>query len=243
MAGDFDHSDFVDPDFEAGRRSPVSPTTAVAAHRSASPVPIPAVGPMNPTRPPSRDEINQQVTVAQQALVELKQRQEELERERTQLEEARRRRLEYEQGREEMLAHLTRGIGLLEESEQSARQDAEQMSRTLTDLRGALGKVSSLNEESWTAETYATELTRALTALENARMEWNSAQLKWPLLSGRTASNPTANPANPGENSPLPLGTGRSPAELARLGLALTWPVALAVLLAGLVLALVLARR
>ncbi len=144
MAGDFDHSDFVDPDFEAGRRTPVSPAAAVATSRSAAPVSSPAVGPMNPTRPPSRDEINQQVTVAQQALVELKQRQEELERERTQLEEARRRRLEYEQGREEMLAHLTRGIGLLDEAEQNSRRDAEQMSRTLIDLRSALDKVSAL---------------------------------------------------------------------------------------------------
>lgn len=242
MAGDFDHSDFVDPDFEASRRAPVSPAAAVAAGRATHPAS--AAGLMNPARPPSRDEINQQVTVAQQALVELKQRQEELERERTQLEEARRRRLEYEQGREEMLSHLTRGIALLDESEQTARRDAEQMARSLAELRSALEKVSALNEESWTAETYATELTRALTALESARMEWNSAQVKWPVLAGR-ATTPGAAPGSPAptESTPLPFGGNRTPAELARLGLALTWPVALAVLLSGLVLALMLARR
>ncbi len=257
MPGDFDHSDFVDPDFEASGR-PVT-SSASAAIATATPTvsaatatvqrtgPMAftsaAVGSMNPVRPPSREEINQQVTAAQQALVELKQKQEELERERSQLEEARRRRLEFEQGREEMLAHLTRGIGLLEESEQNARRDAEQMSRTLVDLRSALEKVKSLHEESWTAETYATELTRALTSLENARMEWNSAQMKWTVLSGRNPNSPGTAPVTPGENAPLPLGHGRTPAELARLGLALTWPVAVAVLLSGLVLALMLARR
>lgn len=106
--------------------------------------------------------------------MELKRRQEELERERSQLEEARRRRLEFDQGRTEMLEHLNRGIGLLTENEQSARRDAEQMARTLADLQAALGKVNALDEQSWTAENYAVELTRALTTLENARMESNT---------------------------------------------------------------------
>lgn len=233
MGGDLDHSDFVDPDFEGGRRTAMAPTVSAVS----------AIGMTAGSggRPPSREEINRQVTIAQQALVELKQRQQELERERTQLEEARRRRIEFEQGREEMLAHLTRGVGLLGEAEQNARRDAEQMGRTLADLRAALEKVSNLHEETWSAEAYSTELTRALTTLENARMEWNSAQLKWPMLSGAGPAPSATRPAGPGDERPALL-AGRTPAELARLGLALTWPVAVAVLAVGLILAFVLAR-
>lgn len=227
MGGDLDHSDFVDPDFQPGRRSAAPSVSAIGA---------PAAG-----RPPTREEIGHQVTATQQALAELKRRQEELERERTQLEEARRRRIEFEQGREEMMAHLTRGIGLLEESEQSVRREAEQLTRSLTDLRTAFEKVSAIREDSWSAEHYSTELARALATLESARMEWNAAQLKWPLLSG--------SPAEPGGTPPSAveerarLLDGKSPAELARLGLALTWPVAVAVLAVGLLLALVMTRR
>jgi len=231
MGGDLDHSDFVDPDYPVGRRPAASPTISAIGNPAAG---VP--------RPPSREEINQQVTATQQALVELRRKQEELERERNSLEEARRRRLEYEQGREEMLAHLTRGIGLLTDAEETARRDAEQMARTLGELRSALEKVTALNEASWTAENYSLELTRALTTLENARMEWNSARLKWPVLAAPPPSQ-EAPGLVPESSGPARLLESRSPAEWARLGLALTWPVALAVLAVGVVLALVLSRR
>ena len=153
----------------------------------------------------------------------------ELERERATLEEARRRRVEYQTGREEMLHHLARGLGLLEEAELKARRDAEQMAKTLVGLREALDKVSALNEENWSAETYNVELTRALTAIENARMEWNTARLKWPVLDGALPHAPTAPAAGPAQIQGHFLGA-QSFGELCRLGFALTWPVALAVL-------------
>lgn len=262
MAGELDHSDFVDPDFEtSGRGSTRAPalshpilaapaTAPLTAGGGAGSSPSASASAHAPSmRPPSRDDINRQVTAAQQALVELKQRQEELERERTQLEEARRRRLEFEQGREEMLQHLTRGLGLLTDAEQTARRDAEQLSRTLVDLRAAYDKVAALHEESWSADAYQTELNRALTVLENARMEWNSAQTKWPILDGRGAKpggapSPGGGPFGGADNEAGPqLLAGRSPIEMARLGLALTWPVAVAVIVVGLILAVALARR
>ncbi len=228
MGGDLDPSDFVDPDYDLQRRPAASPSVAAIGVGTGG------------HRPPTREELALQVTQAQKALTELRARQEELERERTQLEEARRRRLEYEQGREEMLERLTRGVGLLNEAEQSARREAEQLSRTLNDLRAALEKVAALNEESWTAENYSVELTQALTTIENARMEWNAAQLKWPMLSG-AQGQPAAH--EPGRHEPLPrLLDARAPGDIARLGLALTWPVAVAVLVVGILLAIVLSK-
>jgi hypothetical protein len=81
--------------------------------------------------------------------LELKRAQEELERERAGLEEARRRRLELQTGREEVVQNLIRGVVLLEEAEFAARRDAEQMAKSLTDLRDALAKVQSIHEEQW----------------------------------------------------------------------------------------------
>ncbi|HSH94966.1 MAG TPA: hypothetical protein VK968_12525, partial [Roseimicrobium sp.] len=165
MASEFGDSDFVDSDFTPARQA----STASGATSG---------------RPPSREQLDSQVSEAQQKLAELRRAQEELERERAALEEARRRRIEYQTGREELVGFLTRGITILEESEFAARRDAEQMLKSLGDLRDALAKVESLNEEFWTAENYNAELTRALTTLDNARMEWNGARLKWTKLDG-----------------------------------------------------------
>src|SRR5215471_11623945 len=163
---DFDPADFVDNDFQA--------------HKT----PSATLGTGTSQRAPTREEVDSRVSEAQQKLAELKRAQEELERERTALEETRRRQMEFQTGRQEMAQNLTRGIGLLEEAEFSARRDAEQMGKTLVGLREALSKIGAIRDESWTKDTFASELTRALTCLENARMEWNAARLKFPVLSG-----------------------------------------------------------
>jgi len=103
------------------------------------------------------------------------------------------------------------------------RRDALQMGRTLEGLRGALGNVQGLNEQTWTDTTWETELARALAAIENARMEWNQARLAWSVLEegSAVAGQPT------GSAAPVSLLTGLTTAQLARLGLAFNWPVAL----------------
>jgi hypothetical protein len=170
MASEFDASEFVDDDFQTARKS-AGVSTAVA----------------DGLRAPSRDEVESKVTDMQQKLAELKRTQQELERERASLEETRRRQLEFTTGRQEMQQHLTRGIGLLEEAEFAARRDAEQMAKALQGLREALAKVESIRQEAWTKDNLNIELTRANTAVENARMEWNAARLKFPILSGPAA--------------------------------------------------------
>src|SRR5262245_15142347 len=122
MPADFDETVFDDSGFQSVKK----------------PLVAPSVG--GPGRPPTREELETRVGETQQRLLDLKRMQEELERERTALEEARRRRSEYQTGREEMLQNLTRGVGLLEEAEFNSRRDAEQMAKTLTELREALLK-------------------------------------------------------------------------------------------------------
>lgn len=214
MSSDYDATEFVDGDFQ-GRQSPYS---AAASQLQ---------------RAPTREEVDSRVAEAQQKLAELKRAQEELERERSALEETRRRQSEFQTGRQEMVHHLTRGLGLLEEAEFGARSDAEQMAKAITELRDALTKVEAIHEGGWTKDNFSVELTRALTTLENARMEWNSARLKFPVLSSQAATAETAEPE--GKAIVSPLLAGHTFGELCRLGFALTWPVALAVLaLAGL---------
>lgn len=215
-------------------------SAAPAKHGSGSEPATPLPQRPAESRAPSQEDIEQGVVDAQKQLADLKRMQEQLERERASLEEARRRRAEYKNGRGEMLAHLTRGTQLLDEAEFAARRDAEQMARTLADLRDKLGQVERLQEESWTKESWNTELTRALTVLENARMEWNSARLKWPILDGAMRSNP-AKPGAEGTGGADRL-AGMDFWMLTRLGLAIGWPVLLATLMVGTVIIVMLAR-
>lgn len=232
MAQTFDETEFIDTEFQARKSAANAPPVATAGATS----PLGSPGLLN--RPPTREEIEAQVSLAQQRLAELKRAQEELERERVALEEARRRRIEFQTGREEMLQGLTRSVGLLAEAEFAARQQAEQMAKSLAGLRDALGKVQALHEESWSPENWTTELTKALTTLENARLELNSARLKWPLLNRATAPNPPSDRDDTPKLAPL-WRAPRSYADLCKLGLAFTWPL----VLVGLTLLLVLLLR
>src|SRR5882757_5874856 len=128
MAPEYDATEFVDSDFQAAHKAARAGTTSASS---------------NVNRAPTREEVDSRVTEAQQKLAELKRAQEELERERASLEETRRRQLEFQTGRQEMVQNLTRGIGLVEEAEFTARQEAEQMAKTLAGFRDALAKVQT----------------------------------------------------------------------------------------------------
>ena len=217
MSNEFDASEFIDDDFQAARKSPATaagnPFTGPAAEAS---------------RAPTREEVDSKVGETQQKLAELKRQQQELERERTALEETRRRQLEFTTGRQEMVQHLTRGVGLLEEAEFTARRDAEQMAKALAELREAQTKLQAIHEEAWTKENLNVELTRALTVIENSRMEWNGARLKFPILTGPGALEPVQPP--PADLGLSALLRDKKYFELCKLGLTLTWPLALAAL-------------
>jgi hypothetical protein len=213
MSSQFDASEFVDDDFQAARKGSAAANPFAAAPGD---------------RAPTREEVDSKVGEMQHKLTELKRAQQDLERERASLEETRRRQLEFTTGRQEMVQQLTRGVGLLEEAEFAARRDAEQMAKTLEGMRDVLIKVQTIQEGTWTKDNFSVELTRALTTVENARLEWNAARLKFPVLSG-TATAEAATP--PAAEHPLDVVLQqRSYAELCKLGLALTWPLALAAL-------------
>jgi len=225
MASDYDPTEFVDGDFQPQKSQYAVPS-----------------GSLSPQRAPTLQEVDSQVLERQQKIAELARAKEAKERELASLEETRRRQLEFKTGRQEMLQNLTRGLGLLEEAEFSARRDAEQMAKALADLKDALAKVEAMQEESWSGENFEIELTRGLTAVENARMEWNAARLKFPVLSGQLAAQPAngSEDGAPALESLSEIGFGR----LCRLGFALTWPLAAAALvLVGLLTALLLRHR
>ena len=130
-------------------------------------------------RAPTREEVDSRVVDAQQKLAELKRAQEDLERERSALEETRRRQMEFQTGRQEMIHNLTRGLGLLEEAEFTARRDAEQMAKTIADFRDSLSKIEAVREETWTKDNFNVELyARPYCGRKRADgMEWRAVEI------------------------------------------------------------------
>jgi hypothetical protein len=214
MAAEFDATDFVDEDFERARRNPFH-----------APAPMNAASD-DPPRAPSRQEVDTKLTELHTRLAELKQQQGEIERERTAFEETRRRQMELTTGREELIRDLSRGVQVLEEREFATRREAEQMAKSLAELRDCLGKLQALQTEGWSRENFSAELSRAQGLVDHARMEWNSARLKFAVLSGNGELPQGPAAADPAK--PLVPAAGRGFVELARMGLALTWPIALA---------------
>ncbi len=226
MSSEHDATEFVDDDFQPSHSAPAAPA---AGHWSASAAPAPTLS-----------EVDAAVAEKQQKLAELKRQQEELDRERAALEETRRRQIEFQTGREELLHDLTRGVGLLEESEVTARRDADQMARSLAAFKDALVKLQAIKEEGWTKENFPLELTRALTVIENARMEWNSARLKLSILGGETGEVIPGKTFGKNAATVTPF-SDLNFFQLCKVGLALTWPLLVPIL--GLIIYLALHTR
>ncbi len=173
-----------------------------------------------------REELDNKVSSLQSKLAELNHARDKLEREKATVEESRRRFSEFQTGREEMLHELTRSLGLLEEAQMNAQREAEQMASTTHDLRDALSKVDVLKDVDTHDEQWKVHLTRNLTTIENARMELNSARLKWVLLNS-DADNTGEDTFTHVQNDTSGVTMPRSFGQLCLWGLALTWPILL----------------
>lgn len=173
-------------------------------------------------RKPDREILGSQVTGLQNKITELARELEQVEREKATVEESHRRYSECQRGREELLHDLIRGVGRLEEAELHSRREAEQISKTLVDLRDAMEKVRAVRDVSTTDPNWKTDLTRSLTTLDNARMELNTARLKWTILSNETTVLNGAPQIAQRDSVTPDLAT--TFAERTLTGLAYTWP-------------------
>ncbi len=221
----FDETEFVDREFPSTPAPGTSYARPQGLHGAAS------------SRAPSREDLDAQVTSTQQQLAKLREAQEQLERAKAELEEMRRRRAEFQTGRAEMQDQLTRAVSILGNAEFEARRSAEQMSKSLAGIRHYLDQVQAVDEQAWTDSDWTQNLSSALGVIDSARMELHSARLLWPVLDGEKPFPVPASQSSAASLADLPL------PRLLRLGLALTWPLLVASLVAIMVLALSLNRR
>lgn len=132
-----------------------------------------------------RDEVSGQVAGRMSELERLRQRQEEIEREKANLESLSRKQEEYEKGKQDVIEKLDRSILLLENEEVQATRMVELLSSMRARFKDMLAELRAIDEERWADETFNAELSKALAVVEDARMAYKKGLAKieasrWP---------------------------------------------------------------
>lgn len=125
-----------------------------------------------------KEQVEDHMAHAAQELERLRQRQENLEKERSALEELRRRQAEYERGKREILEHLNHSIISLEKEELHAENLLQLVAETRNRCRGWLVDIDTINEEDWPEDQFREELAKGLSRIDDIRLEYNKALSK-----------------------------------------------------------------
>lgn len=123
------------------------------------------------------EHLDSQVQKAQEQLVQLKRQQELIEKQKRELEELSKRQEQLHKGREEMLEKFTRGLVVLEREVYDAEKRVEQLKGIREAFLQHLGILESINPKHWENTDINKELTKALSAVDDARAEYSRSRV------------------------------------------------------------------
>ena len=112
----------------------------------------------------------------------------EKERELAELRDLERKQTECDRNRVEMLESLRKSLVILEHEEERTQQQLEKIGATRLIFRELLEQIEAINPESWAPANLSAELTRTLTQLENARIEFQRARAQLAALDDHARS-------------------------------------------------------
>ena len=123
--------------------------------------------------PLSSEHLDSQVQKAQDQLLQLKRQQDQIEKQKRELEELSRKQEELERGRAEMSDKLTRSLVVLEREAYDAQKRLEQLRAMRESFGQHLELIEAIDPKSWNPADLHKELSRALSTVEGARVEYN----------------------------------------------------------------------
>ena len=233
--------DFVDNDLASPRpeipRVRVTPSggagkagaDTVPVSRPVSDLDLPAI-----TR--HKQQIDQRSAVTVEELEKLRRKEEELQRRKRELEEARQRHEDFRKGKQELLTRLSQSLVAVERHELRAGQMAQLLQGTRERFREMLDTLQGLHEDRWEEAEVQERLNEALATIDDARMEFNKAQARVETVVGaETEGGADARPVLFDDSHEGEL-ADRGFLDWLRIGLAVSLPVVLALLLATAVL-------
>jgi len=138
------------------------------------------------------EHLDTQVQRAQEQLFSLKRQQEVIERQKRELEELSRRQEQLQNGKAEMVDRFTRALVVLERETYDAQKRVEQLQSIHDSFQQHLDVLDSINPKAWEGLDINKELTRALSAVDDARAEYSKSIPKISPESDTDGSDPLA---------------------------------------------------
>ncbi len=171
-------TDFFDDDLGRARKFKLEGNSlgSVSDTSAGDEIPVRPLSDLSLTRMAKhKQEVEENVLQATQELERLRKRQEELERARRELEETQRKQDAYQRGKQEFVEKLGQSLVTMEKDEIQAQRMAEMLAETRQRFKEMLSELQGISEDAWPEERFGEELSKALTLIENMRMEFNKA--------------------------------------------------------------------
>jgi DNA repair exonuclease SbcCD ATPase subunit len=171
----------------------------------------------------SPEHLDSQVQKAQEQLLQLKRQQEQIEKQKRELEELSRRQEELERGRAEMTDKLTRSLVVLEREAYDSQKRLEQIRGMRESFGQHLQLIESIDPKTWNPADLHKELSRALSAVDDARAEYSQQRSR--LQASGEHTGDVALPEVAPEAAELLEGGGRSFGQWVQIGFAFSLPL------------------
>jgi septal ring factor EnvC (AmiA/AmiB activator) len=124
------------------------------------------------------EDLGEEVQKTNTELEKLKRQLEDIEKQKLRLEELKKRQDELEVGRSEMADKLTRSLVTVQREAEEAQKRLEQLNSIHNSFTQHLRHIEAINPKAWGAADLPKELSKALSAVEDARVEYVKAQAK-----------------------------------------------------------------
>ena len=142
------------------------------------PDPSKASGPYLDLDEENAEDLGEEVQKTNTELEKLKRQLEDIEKQKLRLEELKKRQDELEVGRSEMADKLTRSLVTVQREAEEAQKRLEQLNSIHNSFTQHLRYIEAINPKTWGAVDLPKELSKALSAVEDARVEYVKAQAK-----------------------------------------------------------------
>jgi len=124
------------------------------------------------------EDLGEEVQKTNTELEKLKRQLEDIEKQKLRLEELKRRQDELEVGRSDMMDRLTRSLVTVQREAEESQRRLEQLNAIHNSFTQHLRYIESINPKLWGANELPKELSKALSAVEDARADYTKAQAK-----------------------------------------------------------------
>jgi hypothetical protein len=142
------------------------------------PEPSKVSGPYLDLEEENAEDLGEEVQKTNTELEKLKRQLEDIEKQKLRLEELKKRQDELEVGRTEMADKLTRSLVTVQREAEESQKRLEQLNSIHNSFTQHLRYIEAINPKSWGAVDLPKELSKALSAVEDARVDFMKAQAK-----------------------------------------------------------------